>query len=108
MATTAKFIMETAARYKDIYIKDGADDAVSRYMQDFEHNVIGAREALYIVSLTDVYIALEDGLINRKEAIKRQKEILNRQVGFSPTPIFALTTDGLAPLESILERSSVA
>lgn len=70
-----KFIKMTANIYRKIHAKYGGKAMAIRYKQDYECNLIPVELAVPIVSITDVYIAIQEQKITKEEGIEKQKSI---------------------------------
>ena len=58
--------------------KISAKTMVERYYQDYICNLFSSDEiAVVTVKLTDIYLAVDDGIYSRSEGVKKQKELLD-------------------------------
>lgn len=74
------FIKRRAAEYADMFVRDGSFAAA--YKQDYDSGTITDGQAVTVIQLANVYIAVKNGTYTRSQGVQKQKEILN--AFFSP------------------------
>ena len=74
-------IKQKAAAYADIFISSGGSALAAAYKSDHDIGLYTDEEAAAAVRLTDVYIAVKEGVYTREIGAAKQKEILTELYG---------------------------
>ena len=69
-------VKSKAVEYADTYIRGG--DAPALYMRDYNSGIYTRTDLNAVAELTDVYIAVKQGLYTRQTGAARQNKILKR------------------------------
>ena len=69
-------IKSKAVEYADTYIRGG--DAPALYMRDYNSGMYTRADLNAVAELTDVYIAVKEGLYTRQTGAARQNELLKK------------------------------
>lgn len=70
------FIKRKASEYADMFINNGSFAAA--YRRDYDSGIITDSQAVTVIQLVNVYIAVKNGTYTRSQGIEKQQEILKR------------------------------
>ena len=76
-----KMIKNKAAAYADIFISSGGKAFAAAYKFDYDIGLYTDDEAAAAVRLSEVYIAVKNGIYSRETGAAKQKEILTELYG---------------------------